>query len=115
VCQGQSTAGTNGSERTIWRARERDGSASKTAPRTRLQFPAVEQLVRLRAWMTDTTYNESTNGATSLTNFPYMGENSTFFGYTTTNTKEASYFVVPVNYNDNVSFTSAAQTLNNSM
>ena len=55
--------------------------------------------------MTNSSYSEFTNGATSLTSYPVMAENSTFTGYTTTNTKEASYFVIPVSYADAVNFT----------
>jgi hypothetical protein len=49
------------------------------------------------------SYNESTNGATSLNGYATMDETSTFTGFVNNN-KNNSFFVIPVGYNDLVSF-----------
>jgi hypothetical protein len=49
------------------------------------------------------SYNESSNGATTVNSFATMDETSTFTGFVNVN-KPSSYFVIPVGYNDLVSF-----------
>src|SRR3974377_1076448 len=54
--------------------------------------------------MTVSSYDENTQGHTSQSNYPTLSENSTFTGYDN-QSQYASYFIIPVNYNDTVNFT----------
>lgn len=54
--------------------------------------------------MTYSSYNESSNGATGDNNVPELAETSTFVGYVNNDFKDSSYFYIPVNANDSVTF-----------
>jgi hypothetical protein len=54
------------------------------------------------------SYNESSNGATSVNGYATMDETSTFTGFVNNN-KNNSFFVIPVSYNDLVSFSLKAE------
>jgi hypothetical protein len=54
--------------------------------------------------MTVTTYNENTQGHTTVSSYPTLSENSTFVGFDN-DTQYASFFIIPVNYADTINFT----------
>jgi hypothetical protein len=59
--------------------------------------------------MTVSTYDENAQGHTSQGNYPTLSENSTFTG-SDDQTLYASYFIIPVNYNDIVNFAISGPT-----
>jgi autotransporter passenger strand-loop-strand repeat protein len=65
-----------------------------------------------QALSTSTSYDEFTQGDTSIDAYAILAETSTFTGYTVTDHKDESVFVIPVSYTDKLILTLNGSLLN---